>query len=107
MTIVTCVTPIGVIVAVTGSLTQLATAPAADGHWLANALALKSTRPIGSPLRFKTDIDPGLTLKSNCTVRVAAATTCRHPTPGGTCVTPCALRRFRPAEAPRSSMRGP
>ena len=74
-------------VTVTGSLTHVGTEPGAAGHIMGNALALKSTRPVGIPVKFSTELVPGLTLKSSWTVRVAAATTRMQPTPGGTCVT--------------------
>jgi hypothetical protein len=84
---VTCAIIPAPTVTVTGSLTHVAMVPAAGGHCMGNALALKSTRPVGIPVKLKTEFVPGLTLKSNWTERVAAATTRRQPTPGGTCVT--------------------
>jgi hypothetical protein len=84
---VTCAIIPAPTVTVTGSLTHVGMAPAPGGHCVGNAFALKSTRPVGIPVKLKTELVPGLTLKSNWTERVAAATTRRHPTPGGTCVT--------------------
>ena len=72
---------------VTVSLTHVATAFGVGGHCIGNALPLKSTRPVGMPVKLKMELMPGLTLKSNWTVRVAAATMRRQPTPMGTWVT--------------------
>ena len=104
---VTCATTPAPTVAVTGLLTHVGTMPGAGGHCIGNALALKSTRPVGMPLKLRTELVPGLTLKSSWTVRVAAATTPRHPTSAGySALLPCALRRFRRVGSRHSSNRG-
>src|SRR5262249_35582678 len=53
---VTCATAPAPTVTVTGSLTHVATALGDGGHCEGNALALKSTRPVGMPLKLKMEL---------------------------------------------------